>query len=123
MINAFVKWLSSPLSDWHTMQLMDRLLVGAAGVGVGYYLYRKNPKMPKWKIAGFSLGASYAAAMLINAARKFEETPQLQAPLPVMPPPSVESNQATPVDSNPQVDENIPDEIMDEDEDLEGIFD
>lgn len=68
-MNAFVKWLMSPLSEWHTMGLGRKLLAAGVGAGVGYYLHSKGKG--KLETAAWSLGAAYLTAMLLQAAGRF----------------------------------------------------
>jgi len=139
-MNGFVQWLLSPLSSWHVASMQQKLLVGAAGAGAGWYLYtRKKDAWATWKIIAAALGVSYATSMLLNAAGQFgasaPQQPQMAAPAPAVAPPAPSppaGSQGLPEPSGgvfepqsmPTMDDNLGSDVpMDEDGGDEGIFD
>ena len=71
-MNPFVKWLMSPLSEWHIAMLQHKLFVGASGAAMFYYLHKHREKWPLWKVGLASFGTAYGVSMLLHAVRRFE---------------------------------------------------
>lgn len=82
-MNGFVSWLMSPLSEWPTTSLQSKLLAGAVGAGLAYWLTKK--KCPTWQVVLFSLLAAYGTSMVCNAASRFNALPALQTLPPMLP--------------------------------------
>jgi hypothetical protein len=135
MVNAFIQWLSSPLSEWHIASLQHKLVVGAVGAGVGYYLW-KYKKVSGWKLALYSLLAAYGTSAVLHAAKRFEVPtlpPGVQVPptFPQSVPMTAPIQQGVPSEvqftEGPNVVENKEgakdyEEDFDEDVQLDGIF-
>lgn len=93
-MSPFVKWLASPLSEWHTASLQHKALVGLSGGAVAWYLHQYH-KWPVWKIALVSVAAAWGTSMVLNAASRFAvpalpdgaEPEAAVAPPPPSPPP------------------------------------
>lgn len=120
-MNAFIKWLGSPLSEYHLASLQHKLLSAAVGGGIAYLLYQR--KLPTWQIVLYSLAAAYGTSAILHAASRFE---------PTIPPPSLQPMQ--PAQQMPPQTEQIPispqeveyketeEFFEDDDSDLEGIW-
>jgi hypothetical protein len=79
-MNGFIRWLMSPLSEWSLQAIQHKLLVGAVGAGMAYWLYRKQ--LPTWQIVLYALAAAYGTSMILNAAQRFSALqPVAQVPL------------------------------------------
>jgi hypothetical protein len=140
-MNAFLKWLGSPLSQWHVASLQHKLLIAAAGAGAGYYLYQKKPDWPKWKVGLCAAGAAYGASMILHAAGQFAAPAltgapapaplpyvpgTMPAPAPVMPsgtgPMPSGAAPAPPPSMVSEGDDMVDDDGMGDDGDDDGIF-
>jgi hypothetical protein len=136
-MNPFVKWLMSPLSEWHLAMLQHKLFVGASGAAMFYYLHKHRKAWPLWKSGLAAFGTAYGVSMLLHAVRRFDpalpaaemhKLPQQPAPeyVPVGPAAPLSKDQPKP---NQPLDmqNQAPPPVMDTESDglsgAEGIFD
>jgi len=138
-MNPFVKFLMSPLGEWHVATLGHKIFVGAAGAGMFGYLHKYQSKWPMWKKALASAGTAYGVSVLLHAVSRFgTPTPPAglppaapappQVPQPIVPiggPPGMTAPMAPPMSSAPlDLNSEAPPKMELEDESLsgEGIF-